>query len=324
MNNSNKNAKLGAFLGVYTPTILTILGVIMYMRSGWLVGHLGLYRSVLIVVFANVITLITTLSFSSVATNIRVGVGGAYYIVSRSLGLEIGGAIGLPLFLSQAFSITLYSFGLAEVLHLVVPWIPVQAATFAIIIIVGWLSYKGAETALKSQLPLMALVGISIFALAYGAFSISSGAAIPEGDVSGEVGFWEGFSVFFPAVTGVMAGLGLSGDLREPQKAIPKGAISATLTGFVIYLAIPFLLLMGADVATLRGDTMVWSKIAPLGALLVIPGLLGAIFSSAVGSMLGAPRTLEALSEDHITISSIRKLATGEKGKKTGFSFLWQ
>ena len=112
MGGSNK--KLGTFLGVFTPTILTILGVIMYLRMGWLVGNLGLQQMLIAVVVANSITLITTMSFSSVATNSRVGVGGAYFIISRTLGLEIGGAVGLPLFLSQAFSVTLYAFGLAE------------------------------------------------------------------------------------------------------------------------------------------------------------------------------------------------------------------
>ena len=85
--------------------MLTILGVIMYLRFGWEVGHMGLWRTLVIVLIANVITFVTALSFSAVATNIRVGVGGAYYMISRSLGLEIGGAIGVPLFLSQAFSV---------------------------------------------------------------------------------------------------------------------------------------------------------------------------------------------------------------------------
>ena len=127
--------KLDTFLGVYTPTVLTILGVIMYLRFGWLVGQLGLTKVLLIVLIANAITLITTLSFSAVATNIRVGVGGAYHIISRSLGIEIGGAIGLPLFLSQVFSVTLYAFGLAESLRFVWPDLPLQPV--ALVVIVG-------------------------------------------------------------------------------------------------------------------------------------------------------------------------------------------
>ena len=83
-------ARLGAFLGVFTPTILTILGVIMYLRFGWVVGNAGIYSTLLIVGIANAITLVTTLSLSSLTTNMKLGVGGAYFIISRSLGLEFG------------------------------------------------------------------------------------------------------------------------------------------------------------------------------------------------------------------------------------------
>ena len=313
------DGKLGTFLGVYTPTILTILGVIMYLRIGWLVGHMGLGSAILIVLLANSITLITALSFSSIATNIRVGVGGAYYIISRSLGLEIGGAIGLPLFLSQALSVTLYSFGLAESLRIVWPEIPLQFTAFVIVLLVGWLSFKGAKVALKTQIPLLMLVGISLVALAWGAMSRAPAGGIPPVPPSGEVFFWVAFAIFFPAVTGVMAGLGLSGDLRDPSRAIPLGAIAATLTGFGIYLLVPVLLVLGAGSEELRGDTLVWTKIAPLGPLLILPGLWGAIFSSAVGSMLGAPRTFQALLQDNLPGRSRGMAPEQTRGLATGF-----
>jgi len=313
MANVRSDKKLGTFLGVFTPTILTILGVIMYLRSGWLVGHLGLTQVLLIVVISNLITLITTLSFSSVATNIRVGVGGAYYIISRSLGLEIGGAIGLPLFLAQVFSVTLYSFGLAESLRIAWPSVPVQTVTFFIVIIVGALTFFGAKLALKTQIPLMVLVGVSLVALIVGAIIKSSGHPFPHTVPSGELNFWVGFAVFFPAVTGVMAGLGLSGDLRDPGRAIPIGAISAVLTGFAIYLLVPVILTLGATQAELRDDSMIWLRIAPLGALFILPGLWGAIFSSAVGSMLGAPRTLQALAMDRVVPKHLAGFGSGWK-----------
>ena len=106
--------KFGTFLGVYTPSVLTILGLIMYLRFGWVVGNVGLPLTVVIVLLASSITFITALSASAVATNMRVGVGGEYYLISHSLGLELGGAIGIPLFLCRTLSITFYSFGLAE------------------------------------------------------------------------------------------------------------------------------------------------------------------------------------------------------------------
>ena len=165
-----KNAKLGTFLGVYTPTILTIFGVIMYMRSGWVVGNMGLFLSVVIILIANLITFITTLSFSAIATNKKTGAGGAYFIISRSMGEEIGSAIGIPLFLSQTFSVTLYAFGLAEAMKFIWSGLPVGVVAFIIILFVAFLSWKGADFALKTQIPLMVLVAISILFLIIGAF----------------------------------------------------------------------------------------------------------------------------------------------------------
>ena len=294
-----RDQKLGTFLGVFTPTILTILGVIMYLRLGWVVGTVGVGGTVLIVVLANTITLITALSFSAIATNARVGVGGAYYMISRSLGLEFGGAIGLPLFLSQAFSVTLYAFGLAESLRFLWAGLPVQPTAFLIVVAVGLLAFRGAAMALRAQLPLMGLIGVSLIALAWGASqSTVPVPALAPPTPATDVGFWAVFAVFFPAVTGIMAGLGLSGDLREPIRSIPLGSISATLTGFAVYLAIPLLLAGAATSEALRTDPLIWVRIAPLGAVLILPGLWGAIFSSAVGSILGAPRTLQALAVD--------------------------
>ncbi len=292
--------KLGTFLGVYLPTVLTILGVIMYLRVGWLVGHLGLGRALAAILCANAITLLTTLSFSSVATNARIGVAGAYFITSRSLGPAIGGAIGLPLFLSQTFSVTLYAFGLAESLRIIWPAVPVQTAAFLIVGAVAVLSYLGADLALRIQLPVLGLIGASLIALVMGVITKVGGQPIEFPTPSGEIPFWTGFAVFFPAVTGIMAGLGLSGDLKDPVRAIPRGAIAAVLTGVVVYLAVPVLLSISASPSQLREDPLVWTRIAPLGVWLILPGLWGAIFSSAVGSMLGAPRTFQALLRDRL------------------------
>lgn len=301
------SGKLGTFLGVFTPTILTILGVIMYLRFGWVLGQLGLLQTLLLVFLANALTLITSLCLSAVATNSRVGVGGAYFIISRSLGLEIGAAIGLPLFLSQAFSVTLYAFGLAESLRFVWPAVPVGPAAFVIILAVGALAFRGAGAALRSQLPIMGLIALSLLALGLGALYRPDPEATVLAGAAGEVGFWTVFAVFFPAVTGIMAGLSLSGDLEDPKSSIPRGTLLATLTGLAVYLLVPVLLALGTSPATLREDPLVWTRVAVLGPWLVVPGLWGAIFSSAVGSMLAAPRTLQALAMDQM---APRQLAT--------------
>ena len=298
--NAPSSGKLGTFLGVFTPTILTILGVIMYLRFGWVVGQVGLFKTILIVLLANLITLLTSLSLSAIATNSHVGVGGAYYMISRSLGLEIGASIGFPLYISQALSVTLYAFGLAESLKFVWPDVPVSSAAFVIIVAVAMLSFRGASFALRAQLPVMGLIAISLLALASGTFT-SPVVQPPAGTLAlAPVGFWVVFAVFFPAVTGIMAGLSMSGDLAEPRRSIPLGSVAATLVGLLVYLAVPVLLYLKADSASLAADPLIWTRIAMFGPWLVLPGLWGAIFSSAVGSMLGAPRTLQALAMDRL------------------------
>lgn len=138
-----KPYKFGTFLGVYLPSVLTILGLIMYLRFGWVVGNVGLIKTIGIVLMASSITFITGLSASAIATNIKVGVGGEYYMISRSLGLEPGGAIGIPLYLCRTLSVTFYCYGLAEAILILWPQsrgvlpsytLPAMAAFFIIMV----------------------------------------------------------------------------------------------------------------------------------------------------------------------------------------------
>ena len=340
---------LGTFIGVYTPTVLTILGVILYLRMGWVVGNAGIWGTVGIVVLANAITAITALSLSALATNMRVGVGGAYYIISRSLGLELGGALGIPLYLSQALSVTLYAYGLAESLRIIWPgvgdlagrglallfaqadgleaspiglWLlsaaadladggpPVQWVAAFIVLAVVAVASRSTVLALKMQLPIMVLIALSLLSLVVG---VGWGPVqVPAVGPWTDAGFWPVFAVFFPAVTGVLAGVGLSGDLKDPAKSIPKGVLYAVLTGFVVYMAMPFILGRAGDAETLA-DPLMWTKVAWVGAA-VMPGLWGAILSSAIGSILGAPRTLQALAQDRLAPRWLARLdpVTGE------------
>nr|MBC8436257.1 amino acid permease [Bacteroidota bacterium] len=313
--------KFGTFLGVYTPSVLTILGLIMYLRFGWVVGNVGLGLTILIVLLASSITLITALSASAIATNMRVGVGGEYYLISRSLGLELGGAIGIPLFLCRTLSITFYSFGLAEAIGMFLPEAPtpqvIQLIAAIIIIGITIVSGKSAGLVLKLQIPIMIAVGLSMIALLIGVFS--SDLRSPEMVATYRTapkGFWYVFAVFFPAVTGFTAGIGMSGDLKDPRKSIPKGTILAVASGTLIYLFIPILLSITNKVsfeglANLGVGT--WSAIALLGAWLIVPGIFGAILSSAFGSVLGGPRVLQSLAMDRLAPGFLAKLSkTGQ------------
>ncbi len=291
---------LGTFIGVFTPSILTILGVILYLRAGWVVGNVGLVGALAIVILANLITLATALSVSSVATNMEVGPGGAYYIISRSLGVEIGAAIGLPLFLAQAFSITLYAYGLAESFQYVWPNLPQMPVAAATVLLVALLAARGAGVALRLQLPIMAAIALSLIVLLIGVARSLPDSVDLVAHVGDPASFWTVFAVFFPAVTGIMAGISLSGDLRNPTRSIPRGTIAAVLVGFAVYVVVTIALALVVSPAALVDDPLIWFSIAGGLAFLIFPGLWGAIFSSAVGSVLGAPRTLEALINDRV------------------------
>ncbi len=299
--------KFGTFIGVFTPSILTILGVIMYLRFGWMVGNVGLWAALTIVTISTSITFITSLSVSSVATNMEVGVGGEYFLISRSLGLEIGGAIGVPLFLARAVSVTLYSFGLAESLRFVWPEVPIQATAATIIILITMVSAKSASLTLKLQIPLMAAVFISILVMAMGVFK-NPQPAVLTGIMGENQTFWTVLAVFFPAVTGFTAGVGLSGDLKNPSRSIPLGSIGAVICGYIVYMAVSAILAYAAPAADLVNDSLIWQKVAVV-PFLILPGMWGAILSSAVGSILAGPRVLQALSSDGIAPQKLGKVS---------------
>lgn len=317
-----KTAKFGTFLGVFTPSILTILGLIMYLRFGWVVGNVGLYNTIFIVLMASSITFITGLSASAIATNIKVGVGGEYFMISRSLGLEPGGAIGIPLYLCRTLSVTFYCYGLSEAIlalfsetYGVIHPYALRGLTFAFIILVTALSGKSAKLVLKSQIPIMIIVGLSILALVFGVLTQDVHAPITEATYStAPKGFWYVFAVFFPAVTGFTAGIGLSGDLKDPQKSIPKGTLSAVISGAAIYLIIPiFLAITGAltieQLSDPKAGVTIWTRIAVFGPWLIYPAVWGAVLSSAFGSILGGPRILQALSMDGLMPKFLSKLS---------------
>lgn len=309
--------KLGTFLGVFTPTILTILGLMLYLRMGWVVGNAGLLGALAIILVANAITLMTALSMSTLATNMRVGVGGAYYLISRTLGLEFGGAIGIPLYLSQTLSITLYAYGLGESLGVLWPDMPAIAVrVIAVVTVVGVTLFaaRSTELTLKAQIPVMVLIGVSLVALLVGVDWDGQQAESLGTYTDPEVdGFWSVFAVFFPAVTGVLAGVSLSGDLKDPRVAIPRGALGAVAVGFVIYLIVPIAMAYAATTDELVANKLIFTQVALLGPWLVMGGLWGAILSSAFGSILGAPRTLQALAMD-----GLAPRVLGENDAKTG------
>ncbi|MBF2017948.1 MAG: amino acid permease [Rivularia sp. T60_A2020_040] len=293
-----KSAGLGTFGGVYTPSILTILGVIMYLRFGWVVGNVGLVGSLIIVTLATSITFLTSLSVCAIATDKVVRVGGAYYMISRCLGIEVGGAVGISLYFAQALSIALYTIGFAE--SVVQTFGNLNQTYVALIttILVAILAVTSAEVAVKAQYVIMGAIFLSLVCLIFGSAIPNitpQGWSIP-GD--GEP-FWGVFAVFFPAVTGIMSGVSMSGDLRNPSRSIPTGTLAAVGTGYLIYMILPLIIAMRADTATLISEPLV-IKMMSLWSPAILLGVWGATLSSALGSILAAPRVLQALARDGI------------------------
>ncbi len=302
--------RFGAFKGVFTPSILTILGVIMYLRIGWVLGNAGLPLTLLIVTMASTITFLTGLSLSALATNMKVKGGGAYYIISRSLGVEIGGAIGLPLFLAQALGVAFYIAGFSEAVVDVFPQLDATSVGVITLTLLTLVAFISADLALKSQFIVMTAIAVSLVSFFWGAATHSI-AATSAAEVMTEATpalrpFWIVFAVFFPAVTGIEAGVSMSGDLDNPAKSLPRGTLAAVVVGYLVYLLIPLSLAYVVrnaagelDRQRLLADLLVMSRVAHWEKA-VVAGVWAAALSSAMGAILGAPRTLQAMARDRI------------------------
>jgi solute carrier family 12 (sodium/potassium/chloride transporter), member 2 len=275
--NANRPAKrFGAFEGVFTPTILCILGVIMYLRLGWVVGQGGLPTALVIVVAANLISLFTGLSLSSMVTNIRIGPGGAYSLITKSLGFEVGGAVGLPLFLAQAVSVAFYITGFAEGWAWIFPGHPVRLVSLIAWVVLFAVAFTSARLAFRLQFLMMVVIGLSLLSI----FLSPARAAVPAAAVVGGVSFWTLFAIFFPAVTGLLAGVSMSGELKKPRRDIPLGTLAAVGAGFLVYLALTFWYASAATASELAGDRTIAITLARWQPL-VLAGIMGATISSA-------------------------------------------
>jgi amino acid transporter/nucleotide-binding universal stress UspA family protein len=301
---------LSTFGGVFTPSILTILGVIMYLRFGWVVGNVGLIGALAVVTLATSITFLTGLSISMIATDRRVRIGGAYYMISRSLGIETGGAVGIPLYFAQALSVALYTVGFAESVHQTFPALPQQPVALIVTVAVALLALKSASVAIKAQYVIMTAIVISLISLVAGKPLEATEIEMFGASAARSESFWVVFAVFFPAVTGIMAGVNMSGDLEDPARAIPRGTLAAIGVGYVIYMLLPIVLAGRADAVTLIEDPLIMRRIAFWGDAILL-GVWGATLSSAVGSILAAPRVLQALARDRVLPRSLRFLGAG-------------
>lgn len=307
--------RFGTFGGVFTPVVLTILGVIMFMRAGTVVGYSGVWMALLILALSKAITSLTTLSLSAIATNLDVRVGGVYFMISRVLGPDFGGSIGITLFIAQAVSVAFYTIGFTEaVLAIITELSPTTAAGLVAAkvpqvissIVVGGLfvlTFKGADVALRAQYVVLGVLMLSVASFLVGGlveFDRATFEANTSSAFTSEIGFWTAFAIFFPAATGISAGANMSGDLKDPARSIPWGTILAIVFTGVIYAAQLLLTAGASSRGELQSNAFGALQTMSLWGPFVVAGVFAATLSSALGSFLGAPRILQAMGQDRL------------------------
>lgn len=325
-NKVNKGYGFGT-APVFLAAISTILGAILFLRFGYAVAHVGLFGSMLIILIGHIITIPTALAIAEISTNLKVEGGGEYFIISRSFGQMVGGTIGISLYFSQAISVAFYMIAFAEAFTPYFSWlqsylgftpqtwmISVPGTIFLLLLILK----KGASLGVTALWGVVAILAVSLIMFFLGesgsepiALDIFSKVADPDN-------FFIVFAIIFPAFTGMTAGVGLSGDLKNPRKSIPLGTLSATIVGMILYILIVLKLSYGLSPEDLVADQFAMSKIALWGPIIPI-GLAAASLSSAIGSILIAPRTMQALAGDSIFpvkgINEVLKKGKGESNE---------
>ena len=295
----------GTFSGVYTPALLTILGLVMFMRINYVIGNGGVYHTLLILVIGSSITLATVFSISAIATNLNIGGGGAYYLISRVLGPSFGTTIGVTLFISQTLAIAFNILGATEALVSAFPdlreYFPLLNVGIGLLL--GLLVWRGADWAIKAQFFIMAILGVSILCFLLGPLPHFSTQTFMENltPAPGGISSITLFSLFFPAVTGIMAGVNMSGDLKAPHISIPRGTFLAFGTAIAIYLLQIFVAAGCFDrQAMIEQPYLLLCQNALFGmSFMILAGVQAATLSTALGWLLGAPRVLQSLGVDN-------------------------
>lgn len=294
---------------VFFTAISTILGAILFLRFGFAVGTLGFWGVMLIILLGHMVTIPTAMAISEIATNKRVEGGGEYFIISRSFGLNIGATIGIALFMSQAISVAFYVIAFTEAFEFFFSYIferfdmelPRQIISIPAMLGLGFLIIKkGANLGVKALYVVVAILAVSLTLFFMGSteHTTNSGFNLSSAVFRNRDNFFLVFAIVFPAFTGITAGVGLSGELRNPSKSIPLGTTTATIVGMIVYVFIVYKLALSASPEDLTNNQLIMGKIALGGAYIIPLGLAASTISSALGSIMVAPRTLQALALD--------------------------
>eukprot|EP01084_Bolivina_argentea_P078524 142503_1 len=319
--------KFGAWDGVMAGCLLNIFGVIMFLRVGWIVGQCGILPTFGIILISTVVTTSTTLSMSAICTNGTILAGGAYYIISRTLGPAFGGSVGILLSFGSMVACSMYLTGFAETLvdnlkDGVIAWdfsitgqyvMDVRIWSNILLIIVLILALVGLNWVIKAQIGLLIFICFAILTFFIGSFYKTEDDILygMDGWTNGNLkenllpnyqdgyDFWMLFAIFFPAVTGIMAGANISGDLKNPSHDIPAGTLSAVGISTIAYMLMALFVGAVANRTELVDNVLIMADICVLDYIIFI-GIYAATLSSAIAVLVGAPRILMAIAEDNI------------------------
>ncbi|XP_036401195.1 solute carrier family 12 member 8 isoform X2 [Megalops cyprinoides] len=320
----------GTWDGVFTTCMINIFGVVLFLRTGWLVGNTGVLLGMLLVSLVVLVALVTVMSGIGVCERCCVGGGGVYSMISTVLGGRVGGTVGLLYVFGQcvagAMYITGFAESIAEVLNLTGVWV-VRAISVAVLLGLLGINLAGVKWIVRLQLLLLGLLAISTLDFVVGTFSHLDPAhgfvgyseellqqnSLPD-YTPGET-FFTVFGVFFPAATGVMAGFNMSSDLQRPEHNIPVGTLAAVCTSWFLYLVFVFLLGAICTREALRYDFLIAEKVSLVGFLFLL-GLYISSLASCMGGLYGAPRILQCIAQEKV-IPALGFLGHGRGPNKT-------
>lgn len=304
---SKSRDKLGSLLGVFIPNFLQMMGVVFFLRMGWILGHVGTTTMILIILMSSSILILTSFSLSSIVSNMKVEGGGAYFMISRLLGVEFGTSIGLMLVASQLSIIALCAGGFAQLVSSWIPHFSITIITLMALLILGSISAISTRLAAFYQFGIfVALMGALLSIFLGGKGPVETGAIA----LSTPLTFWAAFALFFPATTGIETGMSFSGDLKNPGSALSKGTLLSVVAALMMYLCMALFLGQNASPESLRQDPFIVHKLSLYSPLVAI-GVCGSLLSAALSGIMGAPRILQALAHDRVVMRSLEKRFIG-------------
>ncbi|XP_007260023.3 solute carrier family 12 member 8 isoform X1 [Astyanax mexicanus] len=320
----------GTWDGVFTTCMINIFGVVLFLRTGWLVGNTGVLLGMLLVSLVVQVALVTVMSGIGVCERCSVGSGGVYSMISTVLGGRVGGTVGLLYVFGQCVAGAMYITGFAEsiadVLTVQSVW-AVRGISVAVLLGLLGINLAGVKWIVRLQLVLLAILAVSTLDFVIGTFShldpehgfigysdeVLRKNTLPD-YTAGET-FFTVFGVFFPAATGVMAGFNMSSDLQKPEHNIPVGTLAAIFTSWFLYLVFVFLLGAICTRDALRYDFLIAEKVSLVGFLFLL-GLYVSSLASCMGGLYGAPRVLQCIAQERV-IPALAFLGQGKGPNKT-------